>query len=120
MIAVHSADQTGALMQPLQDMNGGLSDMVARLRHGAGTIALALRQITPANADLPFRTEPQASLLQQTAASMEALTETVRRNAENARQTDQLVIAAFALFHAKSSTSSEPSTASHLKLIFWR
>ena len=44
--------------------------------------------------DLSSRTEEQASSLEETASSMEELTSTVKFNADNARQANQLAIAA--------------------------
>jgi methyl-accepting chemotaxis protein len=44
--------------------------------------------------DLSSRTEEQASALQQTAASMEELTATVRQNAENAQRANELSVSA--------------------------
>src|SRR5690606_10485785 len=46
------------------------------------------------NADLSRRTEQQAASLQETAASMEQLAATVKHNADNAQQADQLARAA--------------------------
>jgi methyl-accepting chemotaxis protein len=46
------------------------------------------------NLDLSSRTEQQASSLEETAASMEELTSTVKQNADNARQANQLAITA--------------------------
>lgn len=47
---------------------------------------LASEEIATGKQDLPSRTELTASSLQQTAASMQQLTETVRHNAAAARQ----------------------------------
>jgi methyl-accepting chemotaxis protein len=93
-ISVRSTDETGALMQSLKDMNDSLISTIKELRHGSDTIAVATREIASGNADLSSRTESQASSLEQTASSMEELTATVRQNADNARQANQLVIAA--------------------------
>ncbi|MFP3571419.1 chemotaxis protein, partial [Paraburkholderia sp. SIMBA_030] len=41
--------------------------------------------------DLSQRTEQQAASLQETAASMEQITSTVKQNADNARQANALV-----------------------------
>ncbi|WP_049057076.1 methyl-accepting chemotaxis protein, partial [Achromobacter xylosoxidans] len=54
-------------------------------------------QIAQGNADLSQRTEEQAASLEQTAASMEELTGTVRQNAANAGQAEQLVSQASAV-----------------------
>ena len=49
-------------------------------------MAIASAQIAQGNQDLSERTEQQASALQETAASMEALSSTVKQNADNAKQ----------------------------------
>jgi methyl-accepting chemotaxis protein len=67
---------------------------VGQVRTGSETIDVATREIAAGNADLSARTETQASSLQQTASSMEELTQTVKQNAENARQANQLVVSA--------------------------
>jgi methyl-accepting chemotaxis protein len=64
------------------------------VRSGTDTIATASSEISAGNLDLSGRTEQQASALEQTAASMEELTTTVRNNADNARQANTLSIAA--------------------------
>jgi methyl-accepting chemotaxis protein-1 (serine sensor receptor) len=84
-------DETGQLMRALQAMNTSLADVVGQVRTGTETIAVASREIASGNADLSSRTEAQASSLEETASSMEELTGTVRQNAENARQANQLV-----------------------------
>ncbi|KQP44553.1 methyl-accepting chemotaxis protein [Pseudorhodoferax sp. Leaf274] len=93
-VTVQSRDETGQLLQALQDMNASLSGVVARVRSGTDGIATASSEIDAGNQDLSSRTEEQASSLQQTAASMEQLTSTVRQNADNARQANQLAASA--------------------------
>lgn len=65
---------------------------VARAQQAADRIAGGdlSGAVVVGNADLSQRTEQQASALLQTAASMEALGGTVRSNADNARQANQL------------------------------
>ena len=91
-IDVRSQDETGQLMQAMQDMNASLVNIVSQVRTGTETIAVASREIASGNADLSNRTESQASSLEETASSMEELTSTVKQNAENARQANQLVV----------------------------
>jgi len=81
---------------------------VARVSHKIGAIvrevhvsceniATGTAEIASGNADLSQRTEQQASSLQQTAATMEQLGDTVRSNAENAKQANQLAQGAAAV-----------------------
>ena len=82
-------NETGRLMQALQNMNGNLVKLVGGVRASADFIASASQQIATGNGDLSQRTEAQAAALEQTAASMEQFTATVKNNAENARQANQ-------------------------------
>jgi len=93
-IAAHSTDETGALLRALSHMNDSLVRIVADVRGGTDAIHGAAGEIASGNLDLSGRTEQQASALEETAASMEELTSTVKQNAENARQANQLTLAA--------------------------
>jgi methyl-accepting chemotaxis protein len=93
-ITVNSRDETGQLLQALQDMNANLVKIVSEVRDGTDSIATASKEIASGNADLSQRTEEQASSLEQTASSMEELTNTVRQNAENAKAANQLAASA--------------------------
>ncbi|WP_332876499.1 methyl-accepting chemotaxis protein [Massilia sp. S19_KUP03_FR1] len=93
-IDVQGRDETGQLLQALQDMNDSLVQIVEEVRESTDTIGTASSEIAAGNLDLSSRTEEQASALEQTAASMEELTSTVKHNAENARQANQMAAAA--------------------------
>ncbi|MFL6674865.1 MAG: methyl-accepting chemotaxis protein [Massilia sp.] len=94
LIEASSNDETGALLRALRNMNDSLVAIVSQVRGATDTIATASGEISSGNLDLSARTEQQASSLEETAASMEELTSTVRQNADNARQANQLSIAA--------------------------
>jgi len=87
-------DETGALLRALGNMNDSLARIVNEVRGGTQTISGASGEIAAGSFDLSSRTEQQAAALEETAASMEELTGTVRQNADNARQANQLAIAA--------------------------
>ncbi|MDN2703320.1 methyl-accepting chemotaxis protein [Janthinobacterium sp. SUN100] len=93
-VAVGSKDETGELMQALQDMTASLLRIVTEVRSGTQTIATASRQIASGNLDLSARTEQQASSLEETASSMEELTGTVQQNAQNAHEANGLAASA--------------------------
>lgn len=93
-IDVRSTDETGQLMQALKDMNDRLLKIVGEVLAGTDTIAAVSIQIASGNRDLSSRTAEQASSLEQTALSMEELTSTVKQNAENAHQANQLAASA--------------------------
>ncbi len=71
-----------------------LRQMVGEIRNSAGSISSSASEIAQGNTDLSQRTEEQASSLQQTASSMEELTGTVKQNADNANQANQLAAGA--------------------------
>ena len=87
-------DEPGQLLRALKRMSDSLQSTVGRVRSGTETISVAAREIAAGNLDLSARTEAQASSLEQTAAVMEQLTGTVRQNAENAQQANQLALSA--------------------------
>ena len=86
----HPQDEFGQLLLALQKMDRQLSDTVSGIKASSESVNVAAREIASGNADLSMRTEEQAASLGQTASSMTQLTETVRLNAENARQANML------------------------------
>ncbi len=89
-IEVKSRDELGQLMQALKTMNDNLLQIVSDVRQGTDTIATASSEIASGNLDLSTRTEQQAGSLQETASAMEQLTATVKQNADNAIEANQL------------------------------
>ena len=85
-------DEIGALAQAMNGISRNLSSVVGQVRDGAEQIATASREISTGNLDLCTRTEQQASNLAATATSMEQLTITVKQNADNARQANQMAL----------------------------
>ena len=82
-IAVRGGDHT-SLMAQLAHMQDSLGQVVANVRQGADSVAMASKEISHGNLDLSNRTEQQASALEQTSAAMQHLGSTVRGNAEQA------------------------------------
>jgi len=79
------------------DINESLANlqgMVAKLRDAADEVNTASNEIAAGNNNLSARTEQQASSLEETASSMEQLTSTVKNNADNAQQANQLAASA--------------------------
>ena len=87
-------DEIGRLAEAMNGISSKLSSVVGNVRDGAEQIANASQEISTGNLDLCMRTEQQASSLATTASSMGELTETVRQNAEHARQANQLALSA--------------------------
>jgi methyl-accepting chemotaxis protein len=99
VIEVRTADETGQLLQALADMNESLKAIVGNVRAGTESIASASSQIASGNLDLSVRTEEQAAALERTLNSMHQLTDTVRNNAQNAHQANQLALDASKVAH---------------------
>jgi methyl-accepting chemotaxis protein/methyl-accepting chemotaxis protein-1 (serine sensor receptor) len=93
-IEIDSNNEIGQLLKALAEMDGSLARIVKDVRDATDTIASAAHQIAAGNDDLARRTESQAGSLVETTASMDQLTDTVRRNGENARQANQLALSA--------------------------
>lgn len=84
---------SGRLEELRRDTNSTaaqLAQLVGRIRLSADVIDQASEEIARANRDLSSRTEEQASSLQETASSTGEITDTVRRNAENATLANEL------------------------------
>lgn len=95
-IHIDARDRT-SLMAQLKVMRDSLSKVVNEVRQHAEAVASASEEIAQGNQDLSHRTEEQASALQQTASSMQTLGSTVRLNADNAKQANQLAHGASAV-----------------------
>lgn len=88
-----SVPRARRLIAALETMRNTLSFQVGAIRVAAGSVGSvseASRKISLSNQHLSRRTEAQASAVEKTAASLEALTTTVKHNADNAHQADQL------------------------------
>lgn len=91
---ISGRDEVADMLGAMSSMRQQLSTLVQGVRQNAESVATASAQISQGNADLSTRTEQQASALQQTAVSMEAINSTARNNAANAAQASQLAIQA--------------------------
>jgi methyl-accepting chemotaxis protein len=79
-------DEPSELIAAMQTMHDSLCDMVTSVHANASGVAIAAEQIAMGNLDLSNRTEVQAANLEETAATMDQLTATVRGNSESTVQ----------------------------------
>ena len=93
-VRVGSQDELGSLLDSLRRMDSKLVEIVADVRGSADAVGSAARQLSHGNDDLSQRTQEQAAALEETASSMEQMTATVKQNADNARQANQLAVGA--------------------------
>jgi len=70
------------------------AEVVGTMARAAAEVRNGAEEISRGNTDLSQRTEQQASSLEETASSMEEMTSTVKNNADNAAQANQLASAA--------------------------
>jgi methyl-accepting chemotaxis protein len=68
--------------------------VLVQVRSSADSVATASSEIAHGNNDLSDRTESQASALEHTASNMAELNTTVKQNADNANQANQLAMSA--------------------------
>ena len=93
-IRVDGQDELGQLLDSLKRMDAKLVEIVGDVRGSADAVGSAARQLSHGNDDLSQRTQEQAAALEETASSMEEMTATVKQNADNARQANQLAVGA--------------------------
>ena len=93
-VAVRSGGDPRSVMYAMREMRDSLAGIVAEVRNGTSTIALASSEIASGNLDLSSRTERQAASLEETGAAMVRLTSTVDRNADSARKSNAMVLEA--------------------------
>ncbi len=102
--------KTGAIASLCDGVNAlmdQMTEVIVQVLESSETINTAAGEIASGNNDLSARTEQQASSLEETAASMEELASTVKNNAENAKQANQLAIAASGIAEKGGTAVSE-------------
>jgi aerotaxis receptor len=85
-IAVDACGNFGELQAALAQLNVNLQSIVGDARGEMMGMQRAIGEISQGNVDMSTRTESQAGSLQETAASMEQITSTVRLSADSARE----------------------------------
>jgi methyl-accepting chemotaxis protein len=83
-----------ALRDQLNASMGTLGTLVQQISQASETINSAASDIAEGNSNLNTRTQEQSSALEETASSLEELTATVKQNANNATQANQLAAGA--------------------------
>jgi methyl-accepting chemotaxis protein len=78
----------------INQLADNMAEIVALVKDASGEVYRASKEIAGGNSNLQQRTEQQSASLEQTASSMKQMTTTVRRNADNAGEANQLAVAA--------------------------
>jgi methyl-accepting chemotaxis protein len=92
-IVLHPGD-SGSLLYDIVSLQHKLGDLICDVRGSSRSVDSASSDMNLEVQQLSERTSSQASSLEEMAASMKEMTETVRRNADNARSTNQLAVQA--------------------------
>ncbi|MFK7794975.1 MAG: methyl-accepting chemotaxis protein [Gammaproteobacteria bacterium] len=82
--------QFAQLKKTTNDYCKKLIEMVEDIRQVSDLVKTGAGEISNGNMDLSRRTETQAAALEETSASMEEITSTVKQNADNANEANQL------------------------------
>jgi methyl-accepting chemotaxis protein len=96
-VRIRVDDKSGHFKVLAESVNSMISTMmgvITSLTETSHEVHVGAEEISRGNLDLSNRTEAQAASLEETAASMEEMTSTVRNNADNAAQANQLASAA--------------------------
>jgi methyl-accepting chemotaxis protein len=78
----------------INQLADNITETVSRVKLAAQEVHRGAQEISAGNANLSMRTSEQAASLEETASSMEEMTTTVKQNADNAGQANQLAMAA--------------------------
>jgi methyl-accepting chemotaxis protein len=96
-VRIREEGRSGFFKVLAEGMNGlidNMANVVRAMAVAAAEVRTGSEEISRGNLNLSQRTEEQASSLEETASSMEEMTSTVKNNADNAAQANQLAIAA--------------------------
>ena len=83
-----------AMSRGVNQLADNMAEVVSKVKVVASEVHRGADEISAGNANLSQRTEEQSSSLEETASSMEEMTTTVKQNADNAGQANQLAMAA--------------------------
>ncbi|MGH8323123.1 MAG: methyl-accepting chemotaxis protein, partial [Steroidobacteraceae bacterium] len=83
-----------AMSRGINQLADNITATVSSVKSAAAEIHRGAQELSAGNSNLSLRTEEQAASLEETASSMEEMTTTVKQNADNAGQANQLALAA--------------------------
>jgi methyl-accepting chemotaxis protein len=89
-LSVQTHDEVGRMAGAVNEAVEGMKAALRDVRMSAREVALASTQLSQASTHLSRGAQEQASSLEETAAALEEITGTVKQNADNARQANQL------------------------------
>jgi methyl-accepting chemotaxis protein len=84
-IHAHGTDEFNDVLLELSEMQHDLLSVIQQINEVSSTLNLSAQEIATSNGDLSERTQEQASCLVETSSSLNSLTDTIKKNAESAR-----------------------------------
>ncbi|WP_338491207.1 methyl-accepting chemotaxis protein [Erwinia aphidicola] len=109
-------DEIGKTALAFNSLMARVSGVLTSVTSSAQSVSSASTQIAAGNEDLSARTEEQAASLEQTSASISTLNDTVKQNAENARQASTLASTANDLsVHSGNAVAAMVGTMEKIK-----
>jgi methyl-accepting chemotaxis protein len=83
-------DETGQMLQAMNNMIGKLSKVVADVNSGAQALASASEEVSATAQSLSQASSEQAAGVEETSASIEQMTSSIAQNTENAKVTEAM------------------------------
>ncbi|MDO8772860.1 MAG: methyl-accepting chemotaxis protein [Burkholderiaceae bacterium] len=87
-IEVTSRDETGQLLQAMQNLVGKLSSIIGEVRGSADALSSASEEISATAQSISQATSEQAASVEETSASIEQMSASINQNTDNAKVTD--------------------------------
>ncbi|MDE2078382.1 MAG: MCP four helix bundle domain-containing protein [Burkholderiales bacterium] len=89
-VEVRSQDETGRLLQAMQNMVRKLSEVVAEVNSNAESLASASEEVNATAQSLSHASSEQASGVEECSASIEEMAASIAQNSDNARVTNSM------------------------------
>ncbi|WP_263262750.1 methyl-accepting chemotaxis protein [Pseudomonas sp. RIT-PI-S] len=117
-VQIRSTDETGKLLQAMQNVAGQLGRIIGEVRHAADSLASASEELSATAQSMSQATSEQAASVEETSASIEQMTASINQNTDNAKVTDGM--ASKAAREAAEGGKSVEATVSAMKKIAQR
>ena len=114
-ISVTSKDETGQLMEALDNMVGKLKGVVGDVMGAADNVASGSQQLSATAQQLSQGATEQAASAEEISSSMEEMSSSIKQNADNSAQTEKIAIKSAA--DAKEGGKAVAETVSAMKEI---
>jgi len=89
---IDQQDETGQLAESLNAMTHTLRQVVARVTAASDSVAAGSQELNSRTEELSQGSSEQAASAEQASASIEEMTATIRRNADNALETEKIAL----------------------------